>query len=401
MGCFRTVLAFVLGMIAVEGVSRPLVGVMPEFQSIAFPPHQTIRYEARDFRFTASTNRLGFRGPEFPIARSPGYARILVLGNSFAYGWALEFEDTWPERLRKTLMASGIKVEVANLATPGTNPPMMMRIASEAIPLLKPDVVVIAALQGGAITTLANGPTQEKTRPPSAHDRLLTAVKTMMPGFVGAVSDLRDEVMVGSYTPASVIKNEWRKEAADFVAGLQGERQLRYRRLDPATIARFEAGEMNAPLVRLAIEKPDIWSSVVRSQDEIESGFAGMRDLFDGIGRLTSEYGAHAIVVDMPYGAYLGGTATTYLREVGFEIPPDLEGDRASENVIERAAVAAELPFVSALRAFSDRDNGGLFIPFDGHYSAAGARLFADAVAPGVSIALERAPPVRGRQNWK
>jgi hypothetical protein len=47
------------------------------FRSLVLPPAETIRYEFRDFQFTLSTNRLGFRGPEFAVRRTPSVKRII------------------------------------------------------------------------------------------------------------------------------------------------------------------------------------------------------------------------------------------------------------------------------------------------------------------------------------
>jgi hypothetical protein len=76
---------------------------------------------------------------------------------SLTYGWSLEFEDTWPHLLENELNAAGMRVEIANLARAGTSALEMKDIASRSIPLLKPDLVIISALQGGALTTLQTG----------------------------------------------------------------------------------------------------------------------------------------------------------------------------------------------------------------------------------------------------
>jgi hypothetical protein len=156
-------------ILAVELASDILSDANSPIMSLALPPAETIRYEARDFHFTVSTNRLGFRGPEISVQRVPGVSRILMLGNSFTYGWGVDFESTWPRLLQDDLKALGKSIETVNLATPGTSARELIDIGERAISLLKPDLVIISVLQGGALFTFNGGlrTDRESERPSS------------------------------------------------------------------------------------------------------------------------------------------------------------------------------------------------------------------------------------------
>jgi hypothetical protein len=74
--------AIVGSIFLIDRLCGLLAGPDDQSYRLVLPPSETARYEFRDFQFTVSTNRLGFRGPDFPIHRTPGLKRILVFGNS-------------------------------------------------------------------------------------------------------------------------------------------------------------------------------------------------------------------------------------------------------------------------------------------------------------------------------
>jgi len=147
----------------------------------------------RDFRFTVSTNRLGFRGPDFPIHRTPGVKRILVFGNSFTYGWGVDFEETWPRLLERELSAAGISAQVANLSCAATNGMEMKEIVERSIPLLKPDLIIISVLQGGVLTTLQSGVAPNPTREREKNVKGILAhwLSYVMPNYVQLLQVVR------------------------------------------------------------------------------------------------------------------------------------------------------------------------------------------------------------------
>jgi hypothetical protein len=65
-------------------------------------------------------NSKGLRGPEYTYEKPPGEYRILILGDSFAEGYTVEFEDLCSELLERKLNAELKKpVEVINAGTGG------------------------------------------------------------------------------------------------------------------------------------------------------------------------------------------------------------------------------------------------------------------------------------------
>jgi hypothetical protein len=67
-------------------------------------------------------NANGYRDLERAVQRPPGARRAISLGDSFAWGASVEFDDAYPQRLERGLTRRrGEPWEVVNLALPGMN----------------------------------------------------------------------------------------------------------------------------------------------------------------------------------------------------------------------------------------------------------------------------------------
>jgi hypothetical protein len=82
-------------------------------------PRVFLRHTPYCVEFT--NNRSGFRGADFETERTPGSLRVVVLGDSFAYGVGVADTETLPARLEAALEQRGGdgEVEVINLGEPG------------------------------------------------------------------------------------------------------------------------------------------------------------------------------------------------------------------------------------------------------------------------------------------
>lgn len=99
------------------------------FRSIITPhPDDHIIYELRpniDVKFQnvrVTTNSCGMRGIERQITKPAHTYRIALLGDSFSFGWGVEQDKIFAQRLEDNLnkvARSGTKVEVLNFGVPG------------------------------------------------------------------------------------------------------------------------------------------------------------------------------------------------------------------------------------------------------------------------------------------
>ena len=92
--------------VRVAGADRP--------RATGYAPVDTNRRAARPL------NARGYRDLPRAIPRPPGVRRVLSLGDSFAWGASVEFEDGYPQRLERALTRRRREAwEVVNLAMPG------------------------------------------------------------------------------------------------------------------------------------------------------------------------------------------------------------------------------------------------------------------------------------------
>lgn len=98
----------------------------------AFYWHQKLHVFNKDLlRYTTDT---------FP-AKKPGILRIIVIGDSHAYGYGIAAEDTYPSVIEKELKKN-FQVEVINLGIPGAQPHTYLELLTKYIPTLQSDLVI-------------------------------------------------------------------------------------------------------------------------------------------------------------------------------------------------------------------------------------------------------------------
>jgi lysophospholipase L1-like esterase len=96
----------------------------PDGRCVGLLPTSATRYTGwalRSATVTHDVNGLGYRGVERERIKDPGVLRILLVGDSFAYGQGVDASEALPAALERVLGASGRRVEVLNFGVPGYN----------------------------------------------------------------------------------------------------------------------------------------------------------------------------------------------------------------------------------------------------------------------------------------
>ncbi|HET9209341.1 MAG TPA: GDSL-type esterase/lipase family protein [Thermoanaerobaculia bacterium] len=110
-----------------------------------------------EFDTRVAINREGLRGPEIG-PKSPGTLRVLVLGDSFAFGVGAQSDETYPARLQEILRARGIRAEVLNAGAPGYGVPDETAWYERWGKPLAPDVVLVTVFIGNDLQDAVPGP---------------------------------------------------------------------------------------------------------------------------------------------------------------------------------------------------------------------------------------------------
>jgi hypothetical protein len=104
-------------------------------------PNQSVKF--RDVLVT--TNSQGFRNKPLSLEKPGDVARVIVLGDSHAFGWGVTQEKVWPNVLEGMLNQKfpQKKWEVIDMAVPGYNTAMEIATLEKKALQYRPDIVIV------------------------------------------------------------------------------------------------------------------------------------------------------------------------------------------------------------------------------------------------------------------
>jgi len=148
-----------------------------------FPPGASGDYPDDHSPIIIETNAWGLRGPDCDT--DPDVFHVVVLGDSYAFGWGVAETASFPRRLESLLRArtGGRPLAVINAGVPGYGPYQQLAMLRYVARHVRPDVVI-------STFSLANDPVDELRMARYAPDRLLDYVPAVRdPGsFVSRLS---------------------------------------------------------------------------------------------------------------------------------------------------------------------------------------------------------------------
>lgn len=123
-------------------VSDPFLPWKPAPNSVVDDLHPSGEY-----RFHHAHNRHGFRDEEHTLKKPAGVLRVVALGDSFTYGFGVDYELTFLVRLEARLNATGTTpVEVINLAIPRYWPEPERLMLEHYGVRYEPDLVIVGVV---------------------------------------------------------------------------------------------------------------------------------------------------------------------------------------------------------------------------------------------------------------
>lgn len=359
---------------------------LPETYELIFPPLSEQHYESADFKYSVYINSIGIRDREMPRERGDAF-RILAIGDSYTYGWGVDVENTWMRILETQLRETGQNVEILNLGKPGAGPPFYSELAEKAIPMLRPDLVLICMLQGNDIR--AAGP---ETSPAPARDFWET-IRALYPNFTLYVRDLRREQEYAGRSheemPKQISSAEenraWTANTAkSFLEKMTPEQRARFDAFDAEVKEAYLSGNLNPYMIDLGMQNPDFYILTMDVEDAwTQTCIERTASHFARVKKTADAYGAAASVVCVPEGPYVNKPALVSMGRMGYNMPPWLLDTDSMDESVRRAAALADLPFFAVTEPFrAQQENPALYFELDGHPTPEGNRLFANAFRP-------------------
>lgn len=87
---------------------------------------------------------LGFRNREIAVPKPPGVYRVVILGDSVAFGVGVERPEAFPQRMNRILAGSDRKIEVVNCGVPGYSTYNELELYRQVGATLDADLVMLS-----------------------------------------------------------------------------------------------------------------------------------------------------------------------------------------------------------------------------------------------------------------
>ncbi|HEV7566625.1 MAG TPA: hypothetical protein VGO31_11765 [Microbacteriaceae bacterium] len=116
-------------------------------------PETCVRLRSTEYDGILRTNRTGLVGPEIGASKPAGEFRIVILGDSYAVGGQVPYEQTFPAVLEARLHGAGLtQVRVIDAAVGGYTTFNEAGLLRERLAEWQPDLVIVAAFLGNDVS---------------------------------------------------------------------------------------------------------------------------------------------------------------------------------------------------------------------------------------------------------
>jgi len=128
-----------------------------KFPQFILKPNYSSPFDGAVVKIPATTVRInsdGFReDKDYPVSKPKDVKRIVIMGDSYTFGWGVEIEDSWPKVFERMLNENSDKVryEVLNFGVPGYNIAHEVELYLTKAKKYDPDYVIFASLSNDLI----------------------------------------------------------------------------------------------------------------------------------------------------------------------------------------------------------------------------------------------------------
>jgi hypothetical protein len=277
-------------------------------------------------------------------------------------------------------------VEIANLGRPGAHPASYAEVAQKAVPLLKPDVLLVAVLQGDDLAQTiwqikAEETAGKKTAVNYFGFRVKQAMLSLYPNFFRIVHQyLANRSTFRS--KARLLENIWKEQAERLVAGLKDAKKARFESMGVTAREMFLRGHLNPGIVSMAIADPEYFATPLQTENPlVKSALGKMQGHLLNMKKIAGA--AEMIVLSIPLGVYVSETVRQGGDEIGFTTFPEMLLTTKPDESLKKICDESGIAFLSVTEAFrrQSRDQS-LYYKYDGHFTSQGHELFVRELLP-------------------
>jgi len=132
---------------------KPYPAEYSTYLPFTLPKGQTIKVGDVYYKI----NKYGFRGPEVLPPDETSSKRVVILGDSYTFGWGVNEKNTYPYQLQQQLNKNNISLDVINSGYhAGYSPDSYYAALVEEYDYLKPDFIIVALCMNNDITDIGS-----------------------------------------------------------------------------------------------------------------------------------------------------------------------------------------------------------------------------------------------------
>jgi lysophospholipase L1-like esterase len=371
-GLIFVCVVFLDRMVGVFFVSQPEKGLI-------FEPNTRAVYSTSEFTYEAQINSIGLRDREVATGKS-SRIRILCFGDSFTYGWGVNLEDSWPKVLENYLNRKGLETEVINCGQGNQYTTTYKLYIKKAVPLLKPDIVLVGVLQLDDLAQLYENHFPVPTVSPNMRGKLSikqSARKLIELSFRNCLYIMDQKKRKTAIAVTAV----WKDQVTKMLASFDRLESLRYQTFEDGVKQMFETGNLNPGLLSGYMKFPDR-NIVFNNPEHPATKFAieKMKSDFAEMAKLCSENKCKLVFVNIPVNIFTGHVVH---RVKAFD---DIESNYFYNNnkidsIYRDIASEQGIPYFEMTEIFKSlRDKDKYFFLYDGHPNKAGYRVLGESI---------------------
>lgn len=413
---------------ALLALDRVVAGFGLGYEAARGRPGEDRILERPEFAVRVVTNALGFREPRLPGAKPPGTVRLVAVGDSFTQGFGVEAGEAFPARLERLLDARdpGRRHEVINLGVPGTSPRDHLAHLRDPGLRYAPDVVVVSVMAndvadvrvqrllgvrfvGDALVEaqreVADARPAWRRWPeralPALYPLVWTRVQRLRASWTdaGQARAAAEAATPGGGSGGRVAPARWR-DVLRALARRFGSEEETMRRAAAAGAdrvaalvpvltgaVRLDAAAAAEPYQQvLALVDPGLQADAVLLPPAYDDAWDATAAAVEAEVRTARAAGARVVLLFVPAVHQVQADARRVLEAAGFAWDDRTLVDRRFADRVVALGARLDVPVVDLLPVLRARAGEPLYYARDGHWTAHGHAVAAEAIAAALPL---------------
>ncbi len=321
-----------------------------------------------DFDDTFITNNKGMRGPgDYSYAKKPGTARIAVMGDSFTFGVGVKAEETFSAGLQRRLEErSPGRYEVLNFGVSSFSPVLEYIYLKKEVLKYRPDLLVLAL----DLCDVQDDYFYEKHLVRGRDGEILACDPFRLHGRPDVWAMLKEHSTLCAILDEKVVQSFNKMRTIGFRKYFENKKN----HVRNKTAILLDPKSDNIAFDRFLFARAAKDESVVRRHWERTARYLSM------IREICAANSIRFILMPYPYGHQVGADEWSKGREYwGFE-RGSVDDSARTFGIIRTFAEESGIGLLSLDEPMKANENGKLYYHNDGHWTAAGHRVAAEAL---------------------